>query len=255
MLRLKVTMLQFFSSFRSYFHCLNRKCLCSTAFFVFLISLLHHQCLLDGFAAANLFAKLILIIILIFCHNNYQQQHPLVLLKLPALLESSAFILYFTPCLINTWSLVPQQIGRGVALLLIKMPRRWYFRVAPCQSIIFHWPPSSFPEPTTPQGNICQLSHQEFVQFVPELAISSNLSLPIWAFLFIKKLIVNKFSLSESTWEAQTISSRWSGLLQRGNFFCKFSGLSRQAKLMQKAWKGCFCVIKMGQPSSLRSDS
>ena len=89
---------------------------------VFLISLLHHQCLLDGFAAANLFAKLILIIILIFCHNNYQQQHPLVLLKLPALLESSAFILYFTPCLINTWSLVPQQIGRGVALLLIKMP-------------------------------------------------------------------------------------------------------------------------------------
>ena len=175
-----------------------------------------------------------------------------MLLRLPALLESTAFILYFTP-----WSIamVPQQIGRGVALLLIKMPRRWYFRVAPCQSIIFHWPPSSFPEPTTPQGNICQLSHQEFVQFVPELAISSNLSLPIWAFLFIKKLIVNKFSLSESTWEAQTISSRWSGLLQRGNFFCKFSGLSRQAKLMQKAWKGCFCVIKMGQPSSLRSDS
>ena len=34
--------------------------------FVFLISLLHHHCLLDGFAAANLFAKLILIIILIF---------------------------------------------------------------------------------------------------------------------------------------------------------------------------------------------
>ena len=65
--------------------------------FVFLISLLHHQCLLDGFAAANLFAKLILIIVLIFCHKNYQQQHPLVLLRLPALLESTAFILYFTP--------------------------------------------------------------------------------------------------------------------------------------------------------------
>ena len=112
-------------------------------------------------------------------------------------------------------ALVPQQIGRSVALLLIKMPRRWYFRVAPCQSIIFHWPPSSFPEPTTPQGNICQLSHQEFVQFVPELAISSNISPPIWAFLFIKKLIVNKISGTKIQFFKLSRLSAWVSLLHR----------------------------------------
>ena len=194
--------------------------------FVFLISLLHHHCLLDGFAAANLFAKLILIIILILCHDNYQQQHPLVLLRLPALLESTAFILYFTP-----WSIamVPQQIGKGVALLLIKMPRRWYFRVAPCQSIIFHWPPSSFPEPTTPQGNICQLSHQEFVQFVPELAISSNISSPIWAFLFIKKLIVNKISLKILPWKP---GAPYVG--KKAVTFCRLLALKLSRKIIAK---------------------
>ena len=109
------------------------------------------------------------------------------------------------------------------------MPRRWYFRVAPCQSIIFHWPPSSFPEPTTPQGNICQLSHQEFVQFVPELAISSNISSPIWAFLFIKKLIVNKISLKILPWKP---GAPYVG--KKAVTFCRLLALKLSRKIIAK---------------------
>ena len=166
-----------------------------------------------------------------FLSKELSAATPLCALKAPCLTGVYCFHFIFHtlsyPHLVNCNGFPTN--WRSVALLLIKMPRRWYFRVAPCQSIIFHWPPSSFPEPATPQGNICQLSHQEFVQFVPELAISSNISSPIWAFLFIKKLIVNKISLKILPWKP---GAPYVG--KKAVTFCRLLALKLSRKIIAK---------------------